>query len=43
MLQYNAYGAAPANTRFLAVCSPFNLNNYKEISLLYMHQSTNKI
>jgi len=33
MLQCNANGAAPDNTRFLAVCSPFNLNNYKEILL----------
>jgi len=33
MLQCNAYGAAPDNTRFFAVCSPFNLNNYKEILL----------
>jgi len=37
LLQYNAWGAATANTRFFAVCSPFNLNKYKEISLLYMH------
>ena len=28
-LQYNTYGAAPANTRCLAVCSPFNLNKQK--------------
>jgi hypothetical protein len=37
MLQYNAYGAAPANTKFFAVCSPFNPKNSKEISLLYTH------
>jgi len=43
MLQYNAYGTAPANTGFFTFCSPFNLNNYKQTSLLYTHQSTNKI
>jgi len=34
MLQYNTYNAVPANTRLFAVHSPFNHNNYENITNL---------